>query len=54
MMYIRENKDETSDYTHSCVMRTVSENASKPERTFKTNIKGEDRRQIEEAMQSQQ
>ena len=38
MMYIRENKDETSDYTYSCVMRTVSENASKPERTLKIHI----------------
>jgi DNA-directed RNA polymerase II subunit RPB2 len=38
MMYIRENKDETSHYTHSCVMRTVSENASKPERTLKIHI----------------
>ena len=38
MMYIREYKDDTSDYSYSCIMRTVSENASKPERTLKIHI----------------
>ena len=38
MMYIREYKDDTSAYSYSCIMRTVSENASKPERTLKIHI----------------
>jgi DNA-directed RNA polymerase II subunit RPB2 len=38
MMYIREYKDDNSDYSYSCIMRTVSENASKPERTLKIHI----------------
>jgi len=39
MMYIKDNtKDETSDYLYSCVMRTVSDNVSKPERTMKIHF----------------
>lgn len=37
MMYIKKNSTDDKN-AYSCIMRTVSENASKPERTFKIHI----------------
>jgi DNA-directed RNA polymerase II subunit RPB2 len=38
MLYIREYKDEDEMYSHSADIRTVSEDASKPERTMSVRI----------------
>ena len=38
MMYIRKINDDQNKYRTSCIMRTVSENASKPERTLKVSV----------------
>ena len=37
MMYIKKNNDDDK-YKTSCIIRTVSENASKPERTLKVSV----------------